>query len=117
VNAEGDDSPVQKVLTKDIYPPAVPAGLQAVFSGPGQTAFIDLLWAPVSDVDLAGYNVYRHEDGGPSVKINADLVKAPAFRDNNVTAGRTYRYSVSAVDERGNESAHSEETGESVPQP
>jgi fibronectin type 3 domain-containing protein len=116
-NAEGDDSSVQRVFTKDIYPPAVPTGLQAVFSGPGQTAFIDLLWAPVSDVDLAGYNVYRHEDGGQSVKINADLVKAPTFRDTNVTAGKTYRYSVSAVDERGNESARSEETGESVPQP
>lgn len=116
-SAEGDDSPVQKVFTKDIYPPAVPTGLQAVFSGPGQTAFIDLLWAPVSDVDLAGYNVYRHEDGGQSVKINADLVKAPAFRDTNVIAGKTYKYSVSASDERGNESAHSEEASESVPQP
>jgi len=32
-----------------------------------------------------------------------------------VVAGKTYSYSVSAVDERGNESAPSEEASESVP--
>ncbi len=116
-SAEGDDSPAQKVFTKDIYPPAVPTGLQAVFSGPGQPPFIDLLWAPDSDADLAGYNVYRWEEDGKPSRINSELVKTPAFRDSNVAADKTYKYSVSAVDERGNESAHSEEASESVPQP
>jgi hypothetical protein len=116
-SAEGNDSPAQKVFTKDVYPPAVPTGLQAVFSGPGQPPFIDLLWAPDSDADLAGYNVYRWEDDGQPSRINSELVKTPAFRDSNVAAGKTYKYSVSAVDERGNESAHSEAASESVPQP
>jgi hypothetical protein len=115
-SAEGDDSPPQKVFTKDIYPPAVPTGLQAVYSGPGQAPFIDLLWAPVTDADLAGYNVYRRENEGRPAKINGDLVKTPAFRDTAVTPGKTYAYSVSAVDERGNESPRSEEAGETVPQ-
>jgi hypothetical protein len=115
-SAEGDDSPPQKVFTKDIYPPAVPTGLQAVYSGPGQAPFVDLLWAPDSDADLAGYNIYRHENGGQSAKINTDLVKTPAFRDTAVTLGRAYLYSVSAVDERGNESPRSDETSETVPQ-
>ena len=114
-SVEGDDSAAQKIFTKDIYPPAVPRGLQAVYSGPGQPAFIDLLWAPVTDADLAGYNVYRREEGGQPAKINPDLVKTPAFRDSGVAAGKTYQYSVSAVDERGNESAHSLEASESVP--
>ena len=113
---EGDDSPPQKVFTNDVYPPAVPAGLQAVFSGPGQAPFIDLVWAPNTDADLAGYNLYRQEPGGQSVKINNELIKAPAFRDNNVSAGKSYIYAVSAVDARGNESARSEEASESVPQ-
>jgi fibronectin type 3 domain-containing protein len=43
------------------------------------------------------------------------LVKTPAFRDMKVVAGKTYFYSVSAADQRGNESARSEETSESVP--
>jgi fibronectin type 3 domain-containing protein len=93
----------------------VPTGLQAVFSGPGQPPFIDLVWAPNTDADLAGYNVYRHEPGGPPVKINTELVKTPAFRDANVSAGKVYLYAISAVDARGNESAHSEEASESVP--
>jgi len=42
-------------------------------------------------------------------------VKSPAFRDMNVTPGHTYFYSVSAIDVRGNESAHSAEASESVP--
>jgi fibronectin type 3 domain-containing protein len=86
-----------------------------VFSGPGQKAFIDLVWAPVADVDLGGYNVYRREAGTAAVKVNVALVKMPAFRDGNVMAGKDYSYSVSAVDVRGNESARSEEAGEAVP--
>ena len=89
--------------------------MQAVFSGPGQQAAIDLVWAPVTDMDLAGYNVYRHEAGGPAVKLNTEVVKTPAFRDAQVIAGKTYFYAVSAIDQRGNESARSEETSESVP--
>jgi fibronectin type 3 domain-containing protein len=89
--------------------------LQAVFSGPGQKPFIDLVWAPVMDADLAGYNVYRREEGSPSEKLNAELVKTPAYRDEHVTGGKKYFYSVSAVDVRGNESAKSEEAGEKVP--
>jgi hypothetical protein len=112
---EGEDTPEVKVFADDIFPPAVPSELQAVYSGPGQTPFIDLVWAPVTDVDLAGYNVYRHEEGSTAVKVNAELVKTPAYRDSEVVSGKSYFYSVSAVDVRGNESARSEETSETVP--
>jgi hypothetical protein len=112
---EGDDSAEIKVFADDVFPPAVPSGLQAVFSGPGQKPFIDLIWAPVSDVDLAGYNVYRHEEGAVPVKVNAELVKTPAYRDADVASGKRYVYSVAAVDLRGNESARSSEANESVP--
>jgi hypothetical protein len=115
VEVEGDDTSEVKVLAHDVFPPAVPTGLQAVFSGPGQAPFIDLSWPPVTDADLAGYNVYRHEGGGPPVKLNSELVKAPAFRDTQVNSGQTYFYSVAAVDQRSNESARSEEAGERVP--
>lgn len=114
-SVEGDDSTPQEVFTKDVYPPAVPGGLQAVYSGVGQKPFVDLLWAPDTDADLAGYNVYRKEDMGRFAKINAELVKTPSLRDLNIVAGKTYHYSVSAVDLRGNESARSEETSESIP--
>jgi hypothetical protein len=115
VSIEGDDTPEVKVFADDVFPPAVPSGLQAVFSGPGQQPYIDLIWAPVTDADLEGYNIYRHEEGTAPVKVNAELVKMPAFRDVQVVSGKTYFYSVSAVDLRGNESARSEEASESVP--
>ena len=115
VEVEGDDTPEVKVFAHDVFPPAVPAGLQAVFSGPGQPLFIDLVWAPVTDADLDGYNIYRHEEGGAAVKVNTEPVKVPAFRDAQVVSRKTYFYSVSAVDLRGNESGRSEEASESVP--
>jgi hypothetical protein len=111
---EGDDTPEVKIFAHDVFPPAVPAGVQAVFSGPGQQAFIDLIWTPVGNADLAGYNVYRHEAGAAAVKLNAELVRTPGYRDAQVESGKTYFYSVTAVDERGNESGKSEEAGESV---
>jgi hypothetical protein len=115
VEVEGDDTPEVKVWAHDVFPPAVPTGLQAVFSGPGQAPFIDLIWAPVTDADLEGYNVYRHVDGGVAVRLNTEPVKVPAYRDSQVVAGKTYFYSVSAVDSRGNESGRSEVASESVP--
>jgi hypothetical protein len=115
LQVEGEDSPEVLVVAHDVFPPAVPSGLQAVFSGVGQTPFIDLVWAPDIDADLAGYNIFRREQGGQAVKINPALAKSPSYRDTNVQPGRTYFYSVSAVDVRGNESARSEEANEAVP--
>ena len=112
---DGDDAPAVKVFAHDIFPPAVPSGLQAVFSGVGQQPFIDLIWAPDTDADLAGYDIFRHETGAEPMKINTGLVKTPAFRDTNVASGKTYVYSVSAVDIRGNESAQSQDASEAVP--
>jgi hypothetical protein len=115
VEVEGDDTPLVAVFAHDIFPPAVPTGLQAVFSGVGQAPFVDLVWSPDTEADLAGYNIFRHEENEPPVKLNSDPVKAPAFRDLNVQSGKKYFYSVSGVDERNNESAKSEETSEQVP--
>ncbi|HXZ32142.1 MAG TPA: fibronectin type III domain-containing protein [Terriglobales bacterium] len=115
IQFEGNDTPPKRVFAHDIFPPAVPSGLQAVFSGPGQQPFIDLIWTPDTDADLAGYNVYRHEPGASEEKINSALIKTPAFRDTNVAPSHSYTYSVSAIDVRGNESAHSAEASEHVP--
>ena len=116
MEVEGDDTPAAKIFAHDVYPPGVPTGLQAVFSGAGQRPFVDLLWAPDTDADLAGYNVYRREEGGQPVKINTELLKTTAYRDIEVQRGKKYFYSVSAVDLRGNESERSEEASEAVPE-
>jgi hypothetical protein len=112
---DGDDTPAVSVFTHDTFPPSVPSGLQAVYSGPGQQPFIDLIWAPVTNADLAGYNIYRSDSGGPATKLNSDFVKSPAYKDMAVTSGREYTYWISAADVRGNESARSEPATEKVP--
>ena len=74
VQVEGDDTPPVRVVAHDVFPPSVPAGLQAAYSGEGQKPFIDLIWAPVTNADLAGYNVYRSEtNGAAAVKLNSEL--------------------------------------------
>lgn len=111
IEVEGENSAPVEVVAHDVFPPAVPGGLEAVYT-PGKPGLIDLTWAPDTERDLAGYNVFRHEAGAAAVKINRELVKAPAFRDSNVQPGTTYWYSVSAVDLRGNESGKSQEASE-----
>jgi hypothetical protein len=112
---EGDDSPAVQLLAHDVFPPAVPSGLQAVFSGVGQQPFVDLVWTPDTAADLAGYNIYRREENGQPMKISSELVKTPAYRDTSVASGKTYFYSISAADIRGNESPRSPEASETVP--
>jgi hypothetical protein len=111
---EGDDSPLTTVEVIDVFPPATPNGVQAVASGEGQQPYIDLTWAPNTEADLAGYNVYRRQGTADWIKINQGPVKTPTFRDADVVRGNDYSYSVSAVDLRGNESPRSDETAEQV---
>jgi len=114
------DSAPQTLVAHDVFPPAVPTGVQAVFSGqsPGQEPAIDVTWNPNAESDLAGYFVYRrrqNEAAESAVKLNTLPITAPAYHDGGVEAGNTYLYAVSAIDERGNQSNRSEEASELVP--
>ncbi len=112
---EGEDSTPIEVFAPDIFPPAVPSGLEAVFTNAGNQSFMDLIWTPHTDADLAGYNVYRKQEGEEAIRLNSELIKVSSFRDSAISPGRKYFYYVSAVDVRGNESGRSEEASESVP--
>jgi hypothetical protein len=117
VEFESEPTAALDITLHDIFPPAVPRGLQAVFSGTAEAA-VDLTWSTNSERDLAGYNVYRREESQAvtqRMKINGELVRTPSFRDSHVARGQRYIYSVTAVDLRNNESAQSEETSELVP--
>jgi Fibronectin type III domain len=101
---------------RDVFPPAVPQGLQTVADAEGRA--IDLSWQPDTEADLAGYSVYRREAGSntPPVRISAQGQTAPSFRDVTAQPGHRYEYSVSAIDHDGNESQRSAEVEESLPQ-
>ena len=94
-----DSIPITPV---DTFAPAVPGALTAILG----VNTIELAWTRNIEKDFRGYNVYRSTDGGPFEKI-ADLIPAPAFSDGKIEAGKKYRYEVSAVDLKGNESARS----------
>ena len=107
------------VEVKDVFPPEVPAGLAAVATTGenGAGPAIDLSWQAELDPELAGYVVYRREGEAEWKRISPDTPSiAPAFHDGGVEAGHTYRYSVSALDKNGRESARSAETQETVPE-
>ena len=116
IEVEGADSATVSLVAHDIFPPAVPGGLQAVFSSVGQKPFIDLTWAPNTERDLAGYIVYRRTAGTDFAAVTKALVTAPAWRDTEVHPGEKYYYAVSAIDLRGNQSARSATAEETAPQ-
>ncbi len=103
IEVEGNDSNLVHLRVHDTFPPAVPSGLQAVFSSVGQKPFIDLTWAPNTESDLAGYIVYRRSEGSSFVAVSSAPIKAPAWRDNDVHPGQRYYYTVAAVDVRDNQ--------------
>jgi hypothetical protein len=61
---EGDDAGPVEVTAHDVFPPATPEDLTAVASEVPAKKFVDLLWRPNTERDLAGYNIYRREEGG-----------------------------------------------------
>jgi hypothetical protein len=113
----GQPSEPFTIDAKDIFPPAVPAGLAVVADEQNHT--LNLSWTPGADPDLAGYVVYRRDvtAGTSAERISGKaLVVPPSFDDKAVVPGHRYAYAVSAVDHDGNESARSAEVEEGLPQ-
>lgn len=106
---EDEGSAPVEVITHPVFPPAVPERLLAVVTQRGGKNFVDLLWAPNAEKDVARYNVYRREQNGEAVQIKSLPMNILSFQDTDVAAAHTYSYSVSAVDRLGHESAKSQE--------
>jgi hypothetical protein len=67
---------------------------------------------------VAGYNVYRGTvAGGPYTKLNAASDVVTSYTDTSVTAGQTYYYLTTAVDNQGVESTYSNEVVATIPTP
>jgi hypothetical protein len=104
--AESEDSKPCAITARDTFPPAAPAALNAISTAAG----VELIWNANTELDVAGYNVYRRDGEGAPHKLNSELVGTPLYRDAGVAAGCRYAYWVTAVDSAGNESAPSSET-------
>ena len=102
--AESEDSEAREVTPRDIFPPAAPSSLTAIFAA----GAVELVWTANTEKDLAGYYVYRGEKGGPMQRLKPDLLRTPILRDSTVEPNRTYVYQVTAVDLSNNESPRPE---------
>ena len=101
--AESADSRPAIITPHDIFPPHAPRALTAIYTGKA----VELVWTPNLESDLAGYNIYRREDGQPPQKLNASLHPTAIYRDFSAVAGHRYLYWVTAVDQSENESGPS----------
>ncbi|MGD9902470.1 MAG: hypothetical protein AB7U83_03285 [Vicinamibacterales bacterium] len=92
---EGPASPPMCITPQDTFPPPVPTALEAV----GGSGVISLIWEPVDAADLAGYLVFRGENGGePATALTPSPIRDASFDDRTVTPGVRYGYVVVAVD-------------------
>src|SRR5262249_43897843 len=104
------------IYPQDIYPPAAPQELNVVAAKEGMV----LIWAPNTESDVAGYNIYRSLKAGADYKkVNTDLIRETTFTDPDVKPGVTYYYVITAVDSAPvpNESEKSAEVSEVLKRP
>jgi fibronectin type 3 domain-containing protein len=99
----------------DIYSPSAPGQISPAAS-PGR---ISLFWPANPESDVAGYTIYRSTDANlPKdrwTKLTSSLYTRTTFTDENVEAGKTYYYYITATDTSGNVSPPSEVVSETVP--
>jgi hypothetical protein len=117
---ESVDSNFATITPKDVFPPPAPQDLVVAFvpAAGGTAAYLDLSWSISAATDIAGYSVYRSDGpSSPSTRVNSELLLTPAFRDMNALPGRTYFYTVTAIDRSGNESPASPPASGSIPAP
>ncbi len=100
--AESEAAGPVAITPKDKFPPAVPANVTATA---GLSA-IELAWTRNEERDFHGYRIYRATADGAFEPL-ADNVQVPNYSDRAVESGKRYRYTVTAVDEAGNESNRS----------
>jgi fibronectin type 3 domain-containing protein len=88
---------------RDISPPAAPTGIAVLGRGDG----VEVSWSPSPEADLDRYRVYRAVGDGAPERLAELPVTETSYLDRTLPAGATARYSVTAIDTAGNESAAS----------
>lgn len=100
--AESLPSEPVKANHPDTFAPSIPSSVVAL-AGPDA---VEVTWARSPDADTRGYYVYRSTNGGPFER-QGNLVAVPTFSDSKVEHGKTYRYAISAIDQKNNTSEKS----------
>ncbi len=102
----------REVRYVDRFPPPAPTELVAL----AEAGRVRLVWRPSEAEDVAGYIVYRKvDDTGGFERVTPQPVVAAEYVDTAVTAGKTYVYRVTAIDQAGNESGPGNEVHTEAP--
>jgi len=92
-------------------------GTSRISPPPPQAHYVSLAWK-ASTSSVIGYNIYRASlSTGPFTKLNAQPQSAVKYTDNDVQAGNTYYYAITAVNSNSVESNYSNEASATVPSP
>lgn len=112
---ESLNSNARSVEARDTFAPAPPAQPSIA----AETRGLSIYFAPNSESDIAGYNIFRSTDPNlPKAswtKLNQALLTRPSFLDDKVEKSRKYYYYLTAVDNAGNVSSPSEIFSETMP--
>jgi hypothetical protein len=114
LQVESLNSNSRTVEARDTFAPAPPAQPSIA----SETRGLSIFFAPNSEADIAGYNIYRSTDPNlPKagwMKLNQSLLTRPSFLDEKVERGRKYYYYLTAVDTSGNISEPCEVNSETM---
>ncbi|HJV22242.1 MAG TPA: hypothetical protein VJ570_06085 [Holophagaceae bacterium] len=80
---------------------------QLVSGADGSIPPAQLVWEASPDADLRSYEIYRATGKGPLQKLASTAT--PSWTDTGLEVGQSYRYAITATDQRGNESEPSAE--------
>jgi predicted small lipoprotein YifL len=97
---ESAPSSMVSISITDIYPPEIPGNLICFKA----SDHIYLSWKRVTDKDFSFFNLYRQDSTSQQFQLLKTSLVENAFEDKSVSRGITYRYYVTAVDQKGNES-------------
>ena len=76
---------------------------------------VGLSWRASTSSGVVSYSVYRSIISGSSYGLVASAISDPAYVDQTVQSGNKYYYVVTAVNDRGQESAFSTQTSVTIP--
>lgn len=107
---QSDPSPEAAAAFKDLLPPDPPANIQVLI----ETRLMRLVWDPSPSADVKGYHVYRWE-GTARLKLTIGPTTNTHFGDESIVQGTVYHYSITTVDQAGNESAATDSRDVLVP--
>jgi len=89
-----------EITIPDREPPLAPLTCGARDAGDGR---VEVFWQPSMSLDVAGYRIYRTEDGGKAALLAAAGAGTYSLTDSTARNGGRYAYHAAAVDGAGNE--------------